>query len=177
MTEKTGTPYFAASAKTKKNLWTLVEILLDIKEIIKTKRMFDPNNPAIILCDQEMEKVLNMKAIHVSQIRSVIQQHLELVEVNTIRPANVPLPKGYKEMKDTTHMTDVISNPVRRNPVRSVRLKLNEKKTPLKAPPTKRISPPVSNGTPLKIRKVYKKKACCELCKKMVTWTVVAEHE
>ena len=32
--------------------------------------MFDSTNPSIILCSHELEEVLNMKALHVTEIRS-----------------------------------------------------------------------------------------------------------
>ena len=113
-----GTPYFSEKAETKKNIWTLVELLVDIKEIIKANLMYDRKNPTIILCDEKMEKVFKMKAIHICQIRSLVLQHLELVEVKRTRPINVP-PTNWHRLKYQS--IDMISAPLRRNPFRSAR--------------------------------------------------------
>ena len=45
MAQNVGTPYLATKGKAKRKLWTLVEILMDIKDIIKSKLLFDRNNP------------------------------------------------------------------------------------------------------------------------------------
>ena len=38
-------------------------------KIIKCEKLFDPKNPAIVLCDEDLEMALNMKACHVTEIR------------------------------------------------------------------------------------------------------------
>lgn len=55
---------------------TLREILTFLKHIIKNEKMFDDTNPAIILCSKDLETALNMKALHVTEIRDVVVCHL-----------------------------------------------------------------------------------------------------
>jgi hypothetical protein len=56
--------------------YTLTEILTMIKLILRDGGMFDFRNPAIILCDKEMEIALNMKAMHVTEIRELVNSQL-----------------------------------------------------------------------------------------------------
>jgi len=55
---------------------TLAEVLTILKVIIRDEEMFDMRNPAIILCDQNLEKALNMRALHVSEIRAIVHSQL-----------------------------------------------------------------------------------------------------
>jgi hypothetical protein len=49
-----------------------VQVLNILKEIIRDEGMFDHRNPVIILCGGELEKALNMKALHVTELRFVM---------------------------------------------------------------------------------------------------------
>lgn len=51
---------------------TLRSILVILREIIRNEKMFDETNPCIILCSPEFEKAINMKALHVSEIKNVV---------------------------------------------------------------------------------------------------------
>jgi E3 ubiquitin-protein ligase Mdm2 len=55
---------------------TLAEVLTILKEIIRDEGMFDMKNPAVILCDQNLEKALNMRALHVTEIRDIVYSQL-----------------------------------------------------------------------------------------------------
>jgi hypothetical protein len=55
---------------------TLQAILAALRDILRDERQYDPRNPAIILCSNEMETVVNMKALHVCQIREIIYDQL-----------------------------------------------------------------------------------------------------
>ncbi len=46
-----------------------MKVLTILKEIIRDEEMFDMRNPAIILCDKDLEAALNMRALHVTEIR------------------------------------------------------------------------------------------------------------
>ena len=39
-----------------------------LKDVIRSEELFDPRNPQIILCSQELEEALDMKAFHVSEL-------------------------------------------------------------------------------------------------------------
>jgi hypothetical protein len=61
-------------------------VLTILKEIIKDEGMFDPLNPAIILCSPELEAALNMRALHVTEIR--YHQYLHMADP----PSHVLIP-------------------------------------------------------------------------------------
>jgi E3 ubiquitin-protein ligase Mdm2 len=56
--------------------YTLAEILTILKIIIRDGEMFDMRNPAIILCNKELEQALNMRAMHVTEIRELVYSQL-----------------------------------------------------------------------------------------------------
>jgi hypothetical protein len=45
------------------------KVLLALKKIIRDEELFDPRNPTIILCDEALERALNVLALHVSDLR------------------------------------------------------------------------------------------------------------
>jgi hypothetical protein len=51
----------------------ITQVLIMMKEIIRDEAMFDQRNPAIILCSPDLEAALNMKALHVTEIRYLHQ--------------------------------------------------------------------------------------------------------
>jgi len=48
-----------------------VQVLAILREIIRDEGMFDHRNPAIILCGPALEDALNMKGLHVTEIRFI----------------------------------------------------------------------------------------------------------
>ena len=58
----------------------LVEILEKLKVIVRSEKLFDPKNPSIIMCDPDLEMALNMKDIHVTEVRHQILKQLTLVK-------------------------------------------------------------------------------------------------
>jgi len=61
-------------------LTTLGAILPLLKTTIVTHKLFDPKNPSIILCSQQLENMFGMKALHVKQLRGALLKQLEAVE-------------------------------------------------------------------------------------------------
>lgn len=56
--------------------FTLEEILENIKRVIATERLFDENNPSIIMCSKVLETVFDQKALHVRQVKSIVLNQL-----------------------------------------------------------------------------------------------------
>ena len=54
----------------------LMEILEDLKVIVRSEKLYDPKNPSIIMCDPDLEIALNMKDLHVTEIRDQILKQL-----------------------------------------------------------------------------------------------------
>ncbi len=76
---KVGAPlknYILTKRPSTRKFYTLAEILTILKEIIRDEEMFDMRNPAIILCDKNLEMALNMQAMHVIEIRELVYSQL-----------------------------------------------------------------------------------------------------
>lgn len=56
----------------EKAYYSLHEILTNLRQIIRKEKMFDQNNPSIIICSTDLERALDMKAFHVTEIRDLV---------------------------------------------------------------------------------------------------------
>ena len=66
-----------------RNDFYLNEILTYLKDIMSKERLYDPNNTSLVLCDKSLEKALDMKALHLCQVRDVVCKQLV---IKTIQP-------------------------------------------------------------------------------------------
>ena len=73
-------PYIRIQTGVRRDVYTLGEVLTILKNIIREECLFDTKNPSVILCSKPLEKAINMKALHVTEIRDLILQ--QLVEAN-----------------------------------------------------------------------------------------------
>ena len=62
----------------RKDFYSLAEILTILKDMIALERMFDERNPTVILCSKELEMALNQRAFHVTEVRDLVLDQLEL---------------------------------------------------------------------------------------------------
>jgi len=69
----------------EKTYYTLAEILTILKDVIRGEQQFDENNPSVILCSRDLEEALNMKALHVTEIRDLVLNHITKVPDQTLR--------------------------------------------------------------------------------------------
>jgi len=111
----------------EKEHWALAEILTELKEVIKAKQMFDYNNPSIIMCDVELEAALDMKALHVTEIRNLILRQLEKVEEKSTPPPGLPPPLSQRmreeQERKTSEQTALTSTPSVEVKVESIEVK------------------------------------------------------
>ena len=82
---------------TKKDCYTLVELLTTVRNIVRDENMFDANNPEIILCSPELEKAWDMKALHISSIRNLVLSHV----TKAVNQHPEEKPKGFASTKST----------------------------------------------------------------------------
>ena len=47
----------------------LMQVLLALKEIVSREQLFDRRNPTLIICNSELEDALEMKALHITEIK------------------------------------------------------------------------------------------------------------
>ena len=52
----------------------------NLKVIVRSEKLFDIKNPSIIMCDPDLELALDMKDLHVTEIRNQILKQLTLVK-------------------------------------------------------------------------------------------------
>jgi len=52
--------------------YTLYEIMVILKFLIKEEKQYDTNNSAMIICNPELEKVLKIKVLHITQLKELV---------------------------------------------------------------------------------------------------------
>jgi len=73
--------YFVRSkGGVNKTLFTLAEILTILKDAIRGEGLYDEKNPSIIMCSGDLEAALDMKALHVTEIRDLVLKHLVKID-------------------------------------------------------------------------------------------------
>ena len=77
--------FLVKKTRVEKTYYTLVEILIILKDIIRGEGLFDDTNPSIILCDKELEEALDKKALHVTEIRDVVLKELIKISDQNLR--------------------------------------------------------------------------------------------
>merc|ERR1712223_86125 len=55
--------------------YTLYDVLLALREIVTREKLFDVGNPTVIICSSELEHALDMKALHVTEIKNLVCKH------------------------------------------------------------------------------------------------------
>ena len=65
------------------NQYSLLDILGGLRCVISTLELFDPRNKTIIICDRDLESILGMKALHVSELKEAVVPHLENISTKS----------------------------------------------------------------------------------------------
>eukprot|EP00088_Acartia_fossae_P052022 TRINITY_DN5858_c0_g1_i4.p1 TRINITY_DN5858_c0_g1~~TRINITY_DN5858_c0_g1_i4.p1 ORF type:complete len:345 (-),score=88.83 TRINITY_DN5858_c0_g1_i4:399-1433(-) len=81
----------------------LGQILTAIKEKISRSRLFDEKNPVIVMCDQELENIVGMKALHVNQMREAL---LKSTVLAIQPPRNPSHPSQHQQEAEQASSTD-----------------------------------------------------------------------
>lgn len=62
-----------------KNTPQLMRFVLSVvQDIIEREQNYDPNNTSMILCNQDLEKALNVKSCHIGQLNEILHKRLAL---------------------------------------------------------------------------------------------------
>jgi len=72
--------YVIKRGNTNKKYFTLAEILSILRDAIRGEGLYDENNPSIIICSSDLEHALDMKALHVTEIRDLVLSHMTKIE-------------------------------------------------------------------------------------------------
>ena len=100
--------FIEAKTGTEKSHFTLAEILIIIKDVVSREKLSDPSNPAVIICSRELEEALDVKAIHVTQVRA--QTLNQLVKI----PEQMTRETTFKNIQDGQEIAEQDKFP--RNP-------------------------------------------------------------
>ena len=73
----------------EKTYYSLAEILTSLKNIIRKEEMFDQANPSIILCSTGLERALDMKALHVTEIRDLVLSQITKAPDQTLGESSI----------------------------------------------------------------------------------------
>lgn len=80
--------------------FTLLNILLLLKEIIIEEKLFDPRNVSIILCNPELDKALNKKALHITELHWLVLFQMRKMCCQTTESLdNTKLPEQCSDFK------------------------------------------------------------------------------
>ena len=103
-------PYIKKKINENNNQTCLATILNQLKIIIEREGLYDSRNKSIILCSEELDRAINMRALHVSEIREQVLSHLHLVKESSIPPFDLP-PSNYAASARIRNSASIISNP------------------------------------------------------------------
>ena len=53
-----------------------------MKKVISSEKLFDVQNPTVIICDPCLEDALEVKALHVSEIKDFVGKQFFLIDPN-----------------------------------------------------------------------------------------------
>jgi hypothetical protein len=76
-----------------KTYYSLAEILTILKNVVRGEGLFHPANLSIILCSADLKRALNMKALHVTEVRNQLLYHVIKVAEDTFRRQFIELEK------------------------------------------------------------------------------------
>jgi len=68
--------------------YSLTQILQALRNIISSKKLYDPNNTIIILCSPELEEALNIKFLHEKDLQEEILKQMLTTEPLSTRSSN-----------------------------------------------------------------------------------------
>lgn len=54
-----------------------IDIMKALRDVVLEKKMFDKDNPFIMVFDRELEDILNLKYCHIMEARDIVGKHLE----------------------------------------------------------------------------------------------------
>ena len=75
-----------------------------IKKLIMKGQNFDKNNPSIILCNQLLENIFGMKALHISQVQNALAK--SLISINKIDIESIIQPTKIEKSNNRYRLSD-----------------------------------------------------------------------
>ena len=64
----------------RKRDYNLYEVILALKKLIVSEKLYDPQNPTVILCNEFLEDALEVKALHVTEVKDFVIKQMPLID-------------------------------------------------------------------------------------------------
>ena len=80
-----------------KDTYSLFEILIILERIIRTEKQFDENNPCMILCNQQLQEALKVRAVLCSSVQYYVLRQMSNEPNNTTDLTKYLAPRQNKE--------------------------------------------------------------------------------
>ena len=90
----------------RKDSYSLAEILTVLKNVITSEKLYDDKNPYIILCSEDLEKALDQKACHVTEVLNLVLCQLVKIESPSPRERS-PIRTPERTRRSTSIVTNV----------------------------------------------------------------------
>ena len=71
-------------------------MLTALKRVIASEKLFDVQNPTVVICDVELEAALDVKALHVSEIRYYWQRCMQLWACTDFEGFHLPTKHSFR---------------------------------------------------------------------------------
>lgn len=59
--------------------FTLFEVLSALRKVISSEKLFDPNNTTVIICSRDLETALNVKFMHITEVKDIVLLQMEVL--------------------------------------------------------------------------------------------------
>lgn len=68
-----------ATIQSGRSDYTLFTVLSALRQVISREKLYDPNNTTVIICSEQLESALDVKCLHVTEIRDVVLKQMDLL--------------------------------------------------------------------------------------------------
>ena len=73
-------------------VYTLFSILFNLRSIIQEEKLYDERNESLIIADELLDEVLGAKYVHQSNLKSMVDTQLEVMDAKKFYCKSPPLP-------------------------------------------------------------------------------------
>ena len=116
--------FLIQKTKSRKTHYSLREILMDLKTIIREEKMFDESNPSIIICSSELERALGVRALHVAEIRDIVLSQLTRASDKTCGKSLIQIERNSKSPANISRINTFLKNKYEKFAIRPNLLKV-----------------------------------------------------
>ena len=75
-----------------KKAYTLYDVLLGLRQVISKEKLYDPNNTTVIICSPGLEAALDMRSMHVTEVRDLVLLQMDVAHPDLLASLAPPEP-------------------------------------------------------------------------------------